>query len=289
MDSKPRLKWTSQLHQLFVDAVSQLGGVDKATPKYVMRVMGVPGLTLHHLKSHLQKYRLAKNRESSIPRGNRRRDAKVTHRWTSEDATTQDEANEAPPQCEYAGITNCPYLDSSACSVDSAHQNVLCVGYRTTLKMQMAVQRKLQEQIEVQRHLQLRIEAQGKYLQSVLKKAQEALAGYSSSSIGIEAVRTELSELVSAMDTESLSSSISPGDSSAESCLTCGDVMETKEGNSLKQDDSSSALHRSQESDEFSQKTTKRMQNDVPDDLCRAKRSCRRSSFTIQEELDLNI
>ena len=78
MDSKPRLKWTSQLHQLFVDAVSQLGGVDsklesscpldrraiscdsllsaiaEATPKYVMRVMGVPGLTLHHLKSHLQ-------------------------------------------------------------------------------------------------------------------------------------------------------------------------------------------------------------------------------------------
>lgn len=141
----------------------------------------------------------------------------------------------------------------------------------------------------MQRHLQLRIEAQGKYLQSVLKKAQEALAGYSLSAIGIEAVRTELSELVSAMDTECLSSSISPGDSSAESCLTCGDVMETKEGNSLKQDDSSSALHRSQESDEFSQKTTKRMQNDVNDDLCRDKRNCQRSSFTIQEELDLNI
>ena len=29
---------------------------------------------------------------------------------------------------------------------------------------------------QVQRHLQLRIEAQGKYLQSVLEKAQEALA-----------------------------------------------------------------------------------------------------------------
>ncbi|RZS28370.1 hypothetical protein BHM03_00061957 [Ensete ventricosum] len=143
-------------------------------------------------------------------------------------------------------------------------------------------------------HLQLRIEAQGKYLQSVLKKAQEALAGYSLSSIGIEAVRTELSELVSAMDTECLTCSISHGDSSAESCLTCGDVMEPKEGNSLKQDHSSSALHPTQESDEFSPKTTKRMQNEVHDDLCRVtKRSCRqkedRSSFTIQEELDLNV
>ncbi|XP_072085595.1 myb family transcription factor PHL8-like isoform X3 [Arachis hypogaea] len=43
------------------------------------------------------------------------------------------------------------------------------------LQMQMEVQKKLYEQIE--RHLQLKIEAQGKYLQSVLHKAQETLAG----------------------------------------------------------------------------------------------------------------
>ncbi|QHN81665.1 uncharacterized protein DS421_20g688870 [Arachis hypogaea] len=45
------------------------------------------------------------------------------------------------------------------------------------LQMQMEVQKKLYEQIELQRHLQLKIEAQGKYLQSVLHKAQETLAG----------------------------------------------------------------------------------------------------------------
>lgn len=49
----------------------------------------------------------------------------------------------------------------------------------------------------MQKHLQLRIEAQGRYLQSVLKKAQETLAGYSSSSLGVEATKAELSELVS--------------------------------------------------------------------------------------------
>ncbi|XVF77781.1 hypothetical protein PTKIN_Ptkin14bG0074100 [Pterospermum kingtungense] len=48
---------------------------------------------------------------------------------------------------------------------------------RSMNEMQMEVQRRLHEQLEVQRHLQLRIEAQGKYMQSILEKACQTLAG----------------------------------------------------------------------------------------------------------------
>lgn len=50
---------------------------------------------------------------------------------------------------------------------------------------------------QVQRHLQLRIEAQGKYLQSVLEKAQEALAKQSVHLDGGETPTQQLSELIS--------------------------------------------------------------------------------------------
>ncbi|CAN6896713.1 unnamed protein product [Brassica oleracea] len=51
---------------------------------------------------------------------------------------------------------------------------------KEAMEIQMEVQKKLHEQIETQQQLQVRIEAQGKYLQSVLLKAQETLSGYNS-------------------------------------------------------------------------------------------------------------
>lgn len=47
---KARLRWSAALHARFVAAVAQLGGALRATPKRIQALMGVPGITLYHIK-----------------------------------------------------------------------------------------------------------------------------------------------------------------------------------------------------------------------------------------------
>ncbi|KAF1002034.1 myb family transcription factor PHL7-like isoform X1 [Apium graveolens] len=135
-NAKQRLRWTSDLHDRFVDAIAQLGGPDRATPKGVLRVMGVPGLTIYHVKSHLQKYRLAKYLPES-PADGSKEDKKI-----SGDSL---DSMDSPPGLQI----------------------------NEALRMQMEVQKRLHEQLEVQRQLQMRIEAQGKYLQKIIEEQQK--------------------------------------------------------------------------------------------------------------------
>ncbi|XP_039145192.1 two-component response regulator ORR21-like isoform X3 [Dioscorea cayenensis subsp. rotundata] len=52
---KPRVVWSVELHQQFVNAVNQLG-IDKAVPKRILELMNVPGLTRENVASHLQQF-----------------------------------------------------------------------------------------------------------------------------------------------------------------------------------------------------------------------------------------
>lgn len=64
-----RMRWTEELHRQFVEAVEWLGGQDEATPKRILQLMGVKGVSISHVKSHLQMYRSNSGNNSSHPVG----------------------------------------------------------------------------------------------------------------------------------------------------------------------------------------------------------------------------
>ncbi|XP_057765200.1 myb family transcription factor PHL7-like isoform X2 [Salvia miltiorrhiza] len=119
--------------------------------------MGVQGLTIYHVKSHLQKYRLAKYLPDSSS------DGKKADKKESGDMLSG--------------------LDGSS-------------GMQITeaLKLQMEVQKRLHEQLEVQRQLQLRIEAQGKYLKKIIEE-QQRISGVVSEAPGSGASAPETDDV----------------------------------------------------------------------------------------------
>ncbi|XP_064967358.1 myb family transcription factor PHL11-like isoform X2 [Musa acuminata AAA Group] len=157
-DPKPRLRWTPELHDRFVDAVAKLGGPDKATPKSVLRLMGMKGLTLYHLKSHLQKYRLGRQ----------------TGRETKAETSSK---GSNPADTSY----------SADSSVFGGPESVGGTPLAEAIRYQLEVQRKMNEQLEVQKKLQTRIEAQGRYLQAILEKALNSLSLDMNASASVEA------------------------------------------------------------------------------------------------------
>ncbi|GMJ12549.1 G2-LIKE FLAVONOID REGULATOR [Hibiscus trionum] len=187
-DPKPRLRWTADLHDRFVDAVTKLGGPNKATPKSVLRLMGMKGLTLYHLKSHLQKYRLGQ--QSSKP-----------------NAVDQNKENGGSSYVQFSNHSSGTIINSSRAENEA-------------LRTQMEVQKTLQEQLEVQKRLQMRIEAQGKYLKAILEKAQKSLSFDADREGNVEETRAQLTHF-------NLMENVNEADSKSDT-IHMNDVMSIK-------------------------------------------------------------
>ncbi|KAF7842847.1 protein PHR1-LIKE 2-like isoform X1 [Senna tora] len=167
-DPKPRLRWTQDLHERFVDAVTQLGGASKATPKAIMRTMNVKGLTLFHLKSHLQKYRLGKQSGKDMGEG-------------CKDGISGSYLLESP------GTDNSsPKLPTS--DTNEGHE------IKEALRIQMEVQSKLHLQVEAEKHLQIRQDAERRYM-AMLERACKMLADQFISATVIDPDSQKLQEL----------------------------------------------------------------------------------------------
>ncbi|KAG2267118.1 hypothetical protein Bca52824_074197 [Brassica carinata] len=131
--AKGRVRWTPELHETFVEAVNQLGGMENAKPKAVLKHMKVQGLTIYHVKSHLQKYRTARHVSEPSEAGWREKKLTPVEHVTSLDTKSGMYITEA-------------------------------------LRIQMELQKQLHEQLEIQRKMQLQIEKQGKALVMMIEK-----------------------------------------------------------------------------------------------------------------------
>ncbi|CAN0890927.1 Protein PHR1-LIKE 2 [Linum grandiflorum] len=157
-DPKPRLRWTADLHDRFVDAVTQLGGPNKATPKGILRTMNVKGLTLFHLKSHLQKYRMGKQLVGKDHMG-------------GGDSTKDDDGHYGGSSFQ-TGLAELPQASPDTTASDDVNE-----GYQVkeALRAQMEVQSKLHLQVVAEKHLRIRQEAERRYL-AMLDQACKLLA-----------------------------------------------------------------------------------------------------------------
>ncbi|KAJ8513611.1 hypothetical protein OPV22_004045 [Ensete ventricosum] len=189
---KVRLRWTPELHCKFVAAVLELGGAtglisafQNAKPTAIIQAMermGVYGLTLNHIKSHLQKYRTGsyQHKDEGREKSENGRICLNCSSFSRLFGLLKKQLNSLQGTFKPLSFAWSSFGQQHEFMNNGTLFPIIFPTHATRGKeicsvasSQTGIRRRVLKKMQVEKHVQMRKEAQDRYMESLLDKAYD--------------------------------------------------------------------------------------------------------------------